>query len=496
MSKVQMLRVLVNQRLTAAAEEIFELFERTIAEYEEELCRSKENHGQDKVLDAVFNPEVRLQRADIEQMLVNKEEVPPEQQAWSPSLDQENPPDRPLIKEEQEALWANQEGEQLQGLEEAEPTGHITKFTFTPVPMKSEEEKPQSSQLHQSQTEESRYAEGLKRGAHREDGGGSEPDRNINPVCHLQPVTHEETSLSKTDNFICDWEETSEPQSGLNPLQNKEEPVGDVKCNTRKTSNSSSECAASVGHKEHLQAHNRIQTEEKSFICSICGKRYPQEKSLKKHMIRHSEEKRFSCSVCKKSFPWRGELIAHMRIHAGEKPFSCSVCGTRFTHSSAWTAHIRGHKGEKPFTCSVCKSSFSRRADLVVHMRTHTGEKPFSCSVCGKRFARKHQKQHMRIHTGEKPFSCSVCGKRFAHNVTLMRHLTVHTGEKRFICSVCGKRFAHNVSLKRHSTVHTGEKPFSCGICNKRFTRLQYVKKHKCVETAQIFEAAETRVEN
>uniref|UniRef100_UPI0037E88950 zinc finger protein 260-like isoform X2 n=1 Tax=Semicossyphus pulcher TaxID=241346 RepID=UPI0037E88950 len=440
MSKVQMLRVLVNQRLTAAAEEIFELFERTIAEYEEELCRSKENHGQDKVLDAVFNPEVRLQRADIEQMLVNKEEVPPEQQAWSPSLDQENPPDRPLIKEEQEALWANQEGEQLQGLEEAEPTGHITKFTFTPVPMKSEEEKPQSSQLHQSQTEESRYAEGLKRGAHREDGGGSEPDRNINPVCHLQPVTHEETSLSKTDNFICDWEETSEPQSGLNPLQNKEEPVGDVKCNTRKTSNSSSECAASVGHKEHLQAHNRIQTEEKSFICSICGKRYPQEKSLKKHMIRH--------------------------------------------------------KGEKPFTCSVCKSSFSRRADLVVHMRTHTGEKPFSCSVCGKRFARKHQKQHMRIHTGEKPFSCSVCGKRFAHNVTLMRHLTVHTGEKRFICSVCGKRFAHNVSLKRHSTVHTGEKPFSCGICNKRFTRLQYVKKHKCVETAQIFEAAETRVEN
>ena len=39
MSKVQTLRVFVKQRLTAAAEEIFELFERTIAEYEEELCR-------------------------------------------------------------------------------------------------------------------------------------------------------------------------------------------------------------------------------------------------------------------------------------------------------------------------------------------------------------------------------------------------------------------------------------------------------------------------
>ncbi|TDH09803.1 hypothetical protein EPR50_G00092530 [Perca flavescens] len=65
MTKVQMLRSLVEQRLTAAAEEIFGLFERTIAEYEEELCRSKEkNERQQKLLDAVFNPQLRLHRAD------------------------------------------------------------------------------------------------------------------------------------------------------------------------------------------------------------------------------------------------------------------------------------------------------------------------------------------------------------------------------------------------------------------------------------------------
>ena len=56
MSKVQTLRVVVKQRLTAAAEEIFELFERTIAEYEEELCRHR------KLLDAVFQPRVQLHR--------------------------------------------------------------------------------------------------------------------------------------------------------------------------------------------------------------------------------------------------------------------------------------------------------------------------------------------------------------------------------------------------------------------------------------------------
>ena len=41
---LQSLRALVNERLTAAAEEIFALVERTIAEYEEELCRCKEEN--------------------------------------------------------------------------------------------------------------------------------------------------------------------------------------------------------------------------------------------------------------------------------------------------------------------------------------------------------------------------------------------------------------------------------------------------------------------
>eukprot|EP00064_Thunnus_orientalis_P017307 superscaffoldBa00003645_g17388 len=159
---VQMLRAVVDQRLTAAAEEIFVLFERSIAEYEEELSRSKEeNERQRKLLDAVFNPQLQLHRAvfpaDVQQLFGSKEEAPPEQQEWNSSLDQEDP-EPPHIKEEQEELWTSQEGEQLQGLQEAD----ITKFTFTPVPVTSEdvEEKPQSSQLQQRQTEENKDSVG------------------------------------------------------------------------------------------------------------------------------------------------------------------------------------------------------------------------------------------------------------------------------------------------------------------------------------------------
>eukprot|EP00064_Thunnus_orientalis_P021315 superscaffoldBa00006386_g21475 len=138
-------------------------------------------------------------RSDVQQLLESKEEVPPEQQEWSSSLDQEDP-ELPHIKEEQEELWTSQEGEQLQGLEEAD----ITKFTFTPVPVKSEddEEKPQSSQLHQRQAEEMKT-----------EADGEEPARNLNPDRHLQPVTDDkasEMSVAEIEVSCDDWEETRE----------------------------------------------------------------------------------------------------------------------------------------------------------------------------------------------------------------------------------------------------------------------------------------------
>ncbi|XP_044043425.1 zinc finger protein 664-like isoform X3 [Siniperca chuatsi] len=383
MSKVQTLRAFVSQRLSAAAEEIFELFERTIAEYEEELC------GQRKLLDAVFQPEVRLHRADVQLLLVRKEEDPPEQQNWSPSLDQEDPPEPPHIKEEQEELWISQEGEQLRGLEEAD----ITKFTFAPLSVKSEE-KPQSSQLHQTLSEQ------MKTEATREDCGGPEPARNSDPDSRLQPDTHNKTSDSskpETDDS-CDWEETREPQSGLNPLQNK----------------------------------SRCNNGEKSFSCSECGRRFSQNSSLNRHK----------------------------RTHTGEKPFSCSVCGKGFAQSSRLTTHLRVHTGEKPFSCSVCKGSFSRRSSLSKHMRIHTGEKPFSCSVCGKRYPGKNSlNTHMRLHSEGKRFSCSVCKKTFPWRGDVVMHMRIHTGEKPFCCSVCGKRFAQCSTLTTHlRVIHTGEK--------------------------------------
>ncbi|KAM6942384.1 uncharacterized protein PEZ65_004265 [Lycodopsis pacificus] len=147
MSKVQMLRCLLNQRLTAAAEDIFGLFERTIAEYEEEVSALKEqNERQRKLLDAVYNPQLRLHRADVQQLLVVQEEVPPEQQEWSSSLDQEAP-EPPHIKEEQE----DPEPPHIKEEQEDPEPPHIKEEQQDPEPPHIKEEDPEPPHIKEEQ---------------------------------------------------------------------------------------------------------------------------------------------------------------------------------------------------------------------------------------------------------------------------------------------------------------------------------------------------------
>ncbi|XP_060948322.1 uncharacterized protein LOC133025626 [Limanda limanda] len=209
-ARVPALRAMLTERLTA---EIVAVLEETVAEWEERVERSqREVCRQRRLLEAVMKPEVRLTRADVQQVVLSGAEVPPEQQQWSPLVDQEDP--EPLyIKEEQKELRISPEGEQLQGVEEAD----IIKFTFTPVAVKSEEdeERPQSSQLHQSQTEEIRA--NIR-------GPEPEPARNSGPEAHLQPGPVNKTSNCfepVAETRAVDWRKTRESPSCFNTRINK-----------------------------------------------------------------------------------------------------------------------------------------------------------------------------------------------------------------------------------------------------------------------------------
>ncbi|XP_063750197.1 zinc finger and SCAN domain-containing protein 31-like [Eleginops maclovinus] len=378
MSTVQMLLALKKQQLTASAEEMFALFEKTIAEYEEELCRSEEKNDRlQKLLDSVLQPQLRIHTADVQQLVVVTEEVLPEQQEWSSNLDQGVPESPPHIKQEQEELWSSQKGEELQELEEAD----ITKSTFTPVPVKSEddEEKPQSLQLHQ------RQAEHMETGTDGEDCRGPEPARNSDPESRLQPKTEDNSqncSEPETeDSSEPETEDSSEPETEDSSEQDTED-------SSEQDTEDSSEAEAEV------RADWKETTEHPSV--SNLLKNRPQSVSDSQHS---AGKKLFECSVCKKSFTQNGSLKTHMIIHTGEKPYSCSVCNKSFAQNGSLKRHMRNHTGEKPYSCSVCKKCFSESGSLRKHMRIHTGEKPYSCSVCKKSFTRSgHLKKHMRTH--------------------------------------------------------------------------------------------------
>ncbi|XP_034027807.1 zinc finger protein 1 homolog [Thalassophryne amazonica] len=384
------------------------------------------------------------QTDDMQQVMI-KEEFFPEQQED--------------IKKEQEKLWISQQAQQLHELEDAD----IMKYPFTVDPVKSEDdEKPQSSQVHQSQSDESTEAvhgassstvQRTLTAQDEEEYGGPQPACSSRAYNHLQPDTmgrSSDSSETETDDS-CEWKETRDLYSGLN-------------CQTK--SNVSKQ-------------HKGMQASEKAYSCPECGKRFGYKRSLITHLRIHSEEKSFGCSDCGKRFGQKSNLISHMKIHTGEKTFGCSECGKKFRQRGELMTHMRVHTGEKPFHCSDCGKTFGQKGNLLLHMRIHTGEKTFGCSECGKRFGRKDNLiTHMRIHTGEKPFGCSNCGKRFGQKGNLFSHMRIHTGEKSFVCSECGKRFRQKVDLMTHMRIHTGEKPFGCSDCCKRFGHKNNLIKH------------------
>ncbi|XP_064879089.1 uncharacterized protein LOC135573652 isoform X2 [Oncorhynchus nerka] len=155
------LNAFLTQRLTAAAVEISAVFEKKIVEYRVEISRSKEeNKRLQRLLDLVFHPEIKLHRADSQQLSlpVSEEEVPPEQQHCeqerSPSQGQEDP-EPTQIKEEEEELRTSQKEDQPQGLEPD------TKDLLIPACVKSDYEQDPPLPSHLDQTLENRERDSL-----------------------------------------------------------------------------------------------------------------------------------------------------------------------------------------------------------------------------------------------------------------------------------------------------------------------------------------------
>ncbi|XP_076020522.1 uncharacterized protein LOC143011511 [Genypterus blacodes] len=237
MSKIDMLRLLINQRLTAAAEEIFEVFGRTLAEYEEEISRSKmEIDRQRRMLDLIHKPQIKVQRGPL-----------PEQEEWSPDeAPEEHKP--PQLKKEEEELWTAQQGEDPETSEPDPQPGTSAQRALSEM----EEDLPET--LH-SVSDNGQLDSELEM-LHSE-----VLDSYICTICgrvfaqrghwakHVQVHRKVEAKVDKS--YWCDI------------------------------------CGKRLTRFDGYQKHMRIHTGEKPYSCEECGKRFSDNSNYKRHIRTH-----------------------------------------------------------------------------------------------------------------------------------------------------------------------------------------------------------------
>ncbi|KAK7889169.1 hypothetical protein WMY93_024729 [Mugilogobius chulae] len=253
----------------------------TIVEYEEELCRSKEeNQRKQQLLDSLLNPQLRIHRTeDVKKCRSPKNTSPllcgfekPTEEAPAQSCD------LTVVKVKSEDLGEEQSSELHQILK----TIHENETDKTPEKMYED-----PKQQHDS------------------------ADFKLD---HLQQNGY------STDNSD-EWGETSTFAKRM-----KTENDGDF----------------GDGYEQVTLDRDFSADKVNEHRCMVCGKRFSGRSLLKRHSVVHTGEKPFSCPVCNKAFTQKAHLKVHMCTHTGIMPIDVHSV-VEDLHAETFASNTRCH---------------------------------------------------------------------------------------------------------------------------------------------------------
>ncbi|MEQ2216604.1 hypothetical protein XENOCAPTIV_019141 [Xenoophorus captivus] len=326
MSKIEMLRLLINQRLTAAAEEIFGVFGRTIAEYEEEISRSKlEIDRQRRLLELSRKPQISLQADSSGEETVHQTlEFLSENKC------------RSIFG----FMFAKTKYVLLETtmISSYDVLDYVT--TLTSAINLNEEEPP--TRIKEEEQEQDVWT----------DPPGEMPERseqnNVGFVLFQSSAAGTQQDNSSTGSPVSKFQSQDLEDSGMDPRPGTSVQQTCSELNEDRPG----ACEAASGNGQNDSVDVAFPKVVDSYICSVCGK----------------------------AFYERGQWAKHTRIHRKvdskvDKSFTCDICGKRLTRSDGYQKHLRVHTGEKPYSCHVCGRSFSDNSNYKRHIRRHMREK-------------------------------------------------------------------------------------------------------------------------
>ncbi|RVE75385.1 hypothetical protein OJAV_G00016240 [Oryzias javanicus] len=481
MSSLQSLRELINERLAAAAEEIFRLCEGTMVQYEQELCRQR------RLLDICWKPQIQLQ-----QIVISQHHMSEEQNLYNQEKNlgvEQDQPEPPQIKEEEVDLSITQDEKHLDLKQETD--------TLMEIPTYEEHEKSEVD-LNNQQNSNVMDRQGEEGNQHEE--SASTPDEETDPQNrdqrkkrdrrHVQSVASSHMSesqflpqhhMSEEQNLFNQEKNLGVEQDQPEPPQIKEEQVelsitqDEEHLDLKQETDTLMEIPT---YEEHEKSEVDLNNQQNFNVMDRQGEEGnqheeststpdeetdPQNRDQRKERDRshvqsvassHMSESQCDSDVRKNVKNYT--LVEQCQQPHKEKGLSHieSVKRTIIPHNLS--VHTTAESDERLCFCKVCGIGFSVWYLLKAHMKTHPREKRFACKECDKSFnCYNHLETHMRIHTGEKPFTCKECNRSFTQICHLRRHMKIHTGEKPYFCKECDRRFKDTYNLKTHMKIHT-----------------------------------------